>query len=367
MNNNRRYLLYFLLLIPVLFLLWYFRSIVVYVLAAGVLSLVGRPLVRFLQKPVYKNLHLPGFLAALIYLLLVWAMFFGFFWLFVPVVVGEAKNLSAINVTELFQRLAAPVAHIQSVAARRFGIDSGDFSIQDFLTRQFTSILNMEKVSGIFSSLAGFIGTSVIAAFSVTFISFFLLKEKGLLNRLVSALVPEDMFPRVERALNSIQKLLRRYFTGLFFEVLGVSVLVSAGMLVTGLSLTQAMLIGLFAGILNIIPYLGPVIGICFGLFIGAVSHLQAGPIEALPVHLFWMFLVFLVVQFIDNWIFQPLIYAGSVHAHPLEIFLVILAGATVAGIPGMIVAVPVYTVLRVLAREFLSEFRIVQKLTRKL
>jgi predicted PurR-regulated permease PerM len=365
--NKQRYIFYFIIFILLLLLAWYFRTILLYVLLAGIVSLIGRPVVRFLQKPVYKNWHLPAFVAAAIYLLIVWALLFGFFYLFVPVVITEAKNLSSVNSSELLLRLSAPLVKFQEDGARLLGITVTGFSAQEFLASQLGKILNMSTVSGIFSSLTGFIGNSAIAAFSVTFISFFFLKEETLGINYLYAMIPEQVLPKVQRAMESIRKLLLRYFAGLLLEVVSVSILVTVGMLIVGLSLTQAMLIGLFAGILNMIPYIGPLIGICFGLFIGAVSQLQVLPPESLPLHLFWMLVVFLAVQLIDNLVFQPLIYSGSVHAHPLEIFLVILAGATVAGIPGMIAAVPTYTVLRVLAGEFLAEFRIVKKLTDKL
>ncbi|MBA3971471.1 MAG: AI-2E family transporter [Bacteroidetes bacterium] len=74
--------------------------------------------------------------------------------------------------------------------------------------------------------------------------------------------------------------------------------------------------------------------------------------------------LTFLAIQLIDAIIFQPLVISNIVKAHPLEIFLVILIAGTLAGIGGMIVAVPVYTILRIIAKEFLNNFKIVQKLT---
>ena len=80
-----------------------------------------------------------------------------------------------------------------------------------------------------------------------------------------------------------------------------------------------------------------------------------------------FMIIVFGSVQIIDNILFQPLIYSSSVKAHPLEIFLVILAAASLAGILGMILAIPVYTILRVIAKEFFDNMKIVKKLTENL
>jgi len=70
------------------------------------------------------------------------------------------------------------------------------------------------------------------------------------------------------------------------------------------------------------------------------------------------------ITNLIDNIVFQPVIFSNSVKAHPLEIFIVVLASGFAAGIPGMILGIPTYTVLRVFAREFFYNFKAVQKIT---
>ena len=82
---------------------------------------------------------------------------------------------------------------------------------------------------------------------------------------------------------------------------------------------------------------------------------------------LIYMAIVFAITQLIDNIVLQPLIYGNSVHAHPLEIFLVILLAGSMAGIPGMILAIPGYTVLRVILREFFNKYKLVETLTKNL
>ena len=115
---------------------------------------------------------------------------------------------------------------------------------------------------------------------------------------------------------------------------------------------------------MNIIPYLGPIIGTLIALTLGVTSTLTSGAYnELLPV-LIKIAGVQLGANFIDNNILVPLIYSKSVKSHPLEIFFVIIMGGSLAGLLGMLLAVPVYTVLRVIAKEFLHQFRVVQKLT---
>jgi len=129
----------------------------------------------------------------------------------------------------------------------------------------------------------------------------------------------------------------------------------------------NALLIGFFGGIMNVIPYLGPVIGAIVGVLLAVTTSLSYGLYaETVPL-IFIVLGVFASANLIDNIVLQPLIYSNSVKAHPVEIFLVILIAGSMAGIPGMILAIPSYTVLRIIAKEFLSQFRVVQKLTKNI
>ena len=143
--------------------------------------------------------------------------------------------------------------------------------------------------------------------------------------------------------------------------------LVTLGMTIIGVGFRHGVVIGLVAAVLNIIPYLGPWIGAAIGVVLGVASHLYLDfSTELLPL-IGYMVAVFTVVQITDNAIFQPVIFGTSVKAHPLEIFIVIIVAASLAGVVGMILAIPAYTVLRVFAKEFFNNFRVIQKLTEKI
>jgi predicted PurR-regulated permease PerM len=140
-----------------------------------------------------------------------------------------------------------------------------------------------------------------------------------------------------------------------------------AGLSIAGIGFSHAVLIGLVSGILNVIPYIGPIIGVIFGLCVGVATHVEMDPYTVMLPAVVYTGVVMVITQVIDNVVLQPLIYGNSVHAHPLEIFLVILAAGHVAGIAGMILAIPVYTVLRVVSREFFSKYKLVKSLTKGL
>ena len=180
-------------------------------------------------------------------------------------------------------------------------------------------------------------------------------------------MVPDKYDSRVKLAMIKSQRLLTRYFIGLFIEVLLVATLVTIGMLIVGLEFQHAITIGFIAGMLNVIPYVGPIIGAIFGIIIAAAVNLDLDLYTQLIPLIGYSALVFAIVQLSDNIIFQPLIYSNSVSAHPLEIFIVILAAGSMAGIGGMILAVPVYTIFRIFGGTFLTNFKVINSLTKHL
>jgi predicted PurR-regulated permease PerM len=111
----------------------------------------------------------------------------------------------------------------------------------------------------------------------------------------------------------------------------------------------------------------GPLIGAFFGMLVGLIVYLQAPVDMSFLSFMLAIALIYVIVQTTDNIVFQPLIFSNSVKAHPLEIFIVILGAGYLAGIVGMFLAIPVYTILRVLAREFFYNYRVVQKITGRL
>ena len=183
----------------------------------------------------------------------------------------------------------------------------------------------------------------------------------------VLLIVPTEFEEKVGNILNSISYLLRRYFIGIILEVFMVMMLDTLGLTIIGIGFNHAIVIGMFCGMFNVIPYLGPWMGSAVGLLIGLALHFNADFMSYTLPLLGLMTVVFVAVQLIDNILFQPLIYSSSVKSHPLEIFLVIMAAGSLAGVLGMFLAIPVYTIIRVIAKEFFDNMKLVRKLTESL
>jgi len=126
----------------------------------------------------------------------------------------------------------------------------------------------------------------------------------------------------------------------------------------------NAWLIGFFAGMVNIVPYLGPWIGAGFGVLMTITANVDMDFTTQILPMLIQMAAVFGITQLIDNFLISPMVFSNRVIAHPLEIFIVVLLGAKIGGLVGMIIAIPMYTILRVLAGVFLIEFKVVQRIT---
>ena len=168
------------------------------------------------------------------------------------------------------------------------------------------------------------------------------------------------------KSLGDIEGLLSRYFVGLLIEMTGVALLDFLGLwIIARLGFSNALGIAFIAGILNVIPYVGPLVGEVVGVVLAVI--LKYGTGVGLGVNI-WVFAlivlaIMLTTQLVDNFVYQPLIYSTSIKASPLEIFIVILLAGHIGGVVGMLVAIPAYTVVRVIASRFFPDLKLVKRL----
>jgi len=350
-----------------IFLFWYFRNIVAYVLIAGVISLVGRPVVDQLNSIHIKKLSFPKALSALLTLVLIWCLIILFFAVFIPLISAQIQTLSTIDSRAIVALAQEQLGRLETLLRTVNRDLPADMSVIDMAAQQVSEVLNISFIQNFVGSTMGILGNIAVAAFSISFIAFFFLKDESSFYETIMIIVPEKYEDKMARALSSIKRLLIRYFIGIIAESTCILIIVAIGMSIIGMSFQQALVMGLIVGILNIIPYVGPWIGGAIVIVMGIASQLNGGVDIPIANLIIYMVIVIAVAQLLDNNILQPLIYSKSVSAHPLEVFIVILAAGSFAGIPGMILAIPTYTVLRVLAREFLNNFSAVKKITSSL
>lgn len=343
------------------YLAWIFSDILVYVLIAGVMSFIGHPVVKLFDKVHIRNFKMPHVLSAILTLIVLVAIFTSLFIIFVPVINRQALVISSIDFQFLGEQLEKPLYEMEAMMIKYNLLENG-VTLEALIASELESLVNMTSAKSIFGNVVGFAGSLFIGIFSVIFMTFFFLRDNQLFYNGIMLFVPTRFEDKGAIILNDTRRLLSRYFVGLSIELLTMMTLITIGLTFFGVE--SALLIGFLGGLMNVIPYLGPIIGTAMGVLIGATSNLSQGMYEdILPISTIIVG-TFLVVNLIDNMILQPLIYSTSVKAHPIEIFLVILMAGSLAGIPGMILAIPGYTVLRIIAKQFFSQSKLVQKIT---
>jgi len=337
--------------------LWEIQSVLLYIGFAAVLSLVGRPIVLFLRD----RLMLPNTLAVIVTLIILFTIIIGAILLIIPVIAEQGENISKINIEEVKSNLEV----LNDQISDYFGIEKVNVleRIQslDFVRNNITTELVPQFVNGFFGTLGSF----MIGLFSILFIAFFLLKDSRLLLEGVLVFSKKGNEGQFLRAFTKIKQLLSRYFIGLIFQILILFVLY--GILLLSLGTENALIIAFFCALLNLIPYLGPAIGYFLMCAFVISDNLGANFTDIILPQLIIVSIGYGIIQMIDNFLNQPLIFGKSVKSHPLEIFIIILIAGLVFGIIGLVLAVPTYTAIKVISKEFLSEYKIVKKLTQNL
>ncbi len=347
------------------FVAWYFRSVLLYIGMAAVVSIIGKPIVRRICKLRIKKFSIPRWLATGLALILIMCVCLSIFLLLAPIVGEFTVLINNIDVSSLGSHASDSLHNLNRFIVEHIPNIDPDFKIQVFLFEYLKKFLSLGTFTGIIASFTSFIVDFGIALFSVIFMAFFFILNEGSITKVLTYIFPDEYTDKIIKSGASINHLLSRYFVGIFLESLCISIINSCALIfIVKMDTELAIVVGVASGILNIIPYVGPFIGDALALVMGLLVYINSGVEMPLIIYLGIILLIFCITQFIDNFVFQPVIYSNSVKSHPLEIFIVILLAGQIGGVFGILLATPLYTVLRVIAREFLSDFKIVQKLT---
>ena len=349
-------------------LCWYFRSVLVYILLAVVVSLIGKPLMTLLQKITIKGRKAPDWILAAFTIILLMVIFTAVITMIVPVVSGIVKNISLTNIEDAARRVAIPLADFNTFLISTFPKLGSDFRIEVVAVQELQKLFDPSAFSSMIGSAASFVTDLGIGIFSVVFISFFFIKDDGLFTSMVAALVPDKHENNAAQAIADIGNLLSRYFIGVLIEILGVALLNFLGLLfIARLGADAALGIAFLTGLLNVIPYVGPLFGGLLGTILGLVLKYSSTNPVGLDVN-FWIFTIiltaiFCTTQLVDNFLYQPVIYSTSIKAKPLEIFIVLLVVGHIGGPISMIAAIPSYTAVRVIAFRFFRKIKAIRRL----
>lgn len=336
------------------------RGMIVYLVVGAILTVMGKPIVRKLHSIQLGKFRIPLWICSILTIVIFASILVGGASLLIPELVSEITMLSKIDYNSVFKHFEGSISAVQTLIQ--------DWNIlpevsESDLRDSMAEIFNLHTIRSTFGTLVGGLGNVGIAMFSIIFILFFFLKEQRLADAFIENFVNAKYTKSVEAVIPKVKKTLTRYFIGLTIQLAVIFTLVYLGLSLIGIQ--NAVVIALFAATMNVIPYIGPIIGIGFGLVLGLGQELAIDPSIDILLTTGKILSVFVVIQLLDNIVSQPLIFSNSINAHPLEIFIVISIAGTLAGIAGMVIAVPLYSVLRIIAKESKVNVKFIETLSK--
>lgn len=340
------------LLLLLIVLAWYFSNIVLYLFLALIFALIGKPIAEKISTLKVFKRHIPYGLSTLLTMLFFILCFSLILFFFIPILAREAQVIASINYDDLSNNLSYLLNNVQDFMYTNGLIDKHE-TLVGIITGEIKKLVNLTNFSNILGGVVSATGSFLMGLFAVFFLTFFFIKDDIRLDGFAQLLFGKKHAVRLTVVSNKINHLLSRYFIGLLIEIASMIILLYIGMAIFGIK--GALLMAVFGGMLNAIPYLGPIIGaICACLF-GTIDCLSINDYHAIFPTILKIAGTFISANLIDNLVLQPVIYSQSVKAHPVEIFLVIIMGGSLAGIPGMLFAIPVYTIIRTIVIEIFN------------
>jgi predicted PurR-regulated permease PerM len=311
-------------------LLYNYSTLVAYLILAMVLSYILDPLVNNLQRigmnrTLGITLTLSAVITAIIYIST------NVFPLLVEEMLELTNNLD-------IQKIEQIAVDIENRLTQEFTFLPDGF-LKDNVSAISSDLFDLGKLSTVLSDAVGLFTNIFSAVLVVPFAAFFFLKDGTKIRRDVLTLVPNKYFETTLTLIDKIEKRLGLYFRSVFLQSCLVAFSSWATLSVAGLD--NSLSVGISVGIANTIPYFGPIIGYFLSIFI---SIIETGNFSLVLVCM----LAILVVQLLDNLVFQPFLFSRSADMHPVAILFIILIGAETAGILGMLIAIPIATVIKI-------------------
>ena len=352
MKININVVVRFFAILLVLALAWYFSDLVLYIFLAFIFSLIGKPIAQKISSiRIYKH-HIPYGISALLTMLFFILFFVMILLFFVPMLTRETQRIAGINYDDLSRNLSYLLDNVQDFLYNNNLMDHNE-TLVGLVTGEIRELASLTNFSSLLGGIMSATGSFLMGLFAVFFITFFIIKDDIRLDGLAQLLIGDQYTARLTVVSEKITHLLSRYYIGLLIEIASMITLLYIGMAIFGIR--GALLMAFFGGMLNAIPYLGPLIGILCSCLFGVVDCLGANDYHMILPAMLEIAGVFIVANLIDNLVLQPFIYSQSVKAHPIEIFMVIIMGGSFAGVMGMLFAIPVYTMIRTIVIELFN------------
>jgi len=321
-------LLKILFIIVIVYFLYYIRGILLLVFVALILSSAFEPWVDWLQRR-----RLPRTIGIILIYLAALIIIFSSIVLIITPISAEINDLSR-DFPIYWSKLSALLQNFQSYSAShglRQNIENTIASLQQSLSL---------AAGGAFGLMISFFG-GLVSIFIVLVMTFYLTAENQLLKRTIRSWLPAHYQPYSTNLINRLQEKLGWWLRGQLALCLIIFFMCWAGLSILGVK--YALVLALFAGVTELIPYLGPFVGALPAAFIAFTQSPLLGIL---------VILLYFVIQQLENYLIVPKVMQKAVGLNPLIIIIAILIGAKLAGIAGIILAVPVTTAASILVKD---------------
>ena len=320
-----------------LFFLIKINVVIVYIVISMVLALILSPFTSLLKSKLKFN-NLFASITSLFFLLIIMIVVIG---AFIPLIIEQSKNLSLLNNSQLKSNIENLIVNVSEY------FSSNNLTIYDFLS-EFTllSDIDFAFIPKLLNYIISEVGSIGIGLLSILFITFFFIKDGDLILKKINNLLPKKIKKNFLDSVSKIKVLLSRYFIGISVQIFSLFVLYSIMLSIIGIN--NALVIAFLCALLNIIPYIGPLISIVLMAVLTMTNYIDSMLIKEMLSNVGYIFIGFSIVQLIDNFLIQPYIFSKSVKSHPLEVFIVIISSGILFGIIGLIIAIPLYTAIKV-------------------
>ena len=313
-----------------IFLFWKLSFLFAYIFISLIFSIILFPInKKFINHGLNKTI------ASLVCLCIIFFIIIGIGFLLYPLIYEEIKIINSNLDTNNFTKFINQFISNTNEYLLSYGIDS------QIKSDDIISLLPITSFTTLFDSIFSILGNIFLASFSILFMTFFMLRDSYVIKEKIHNILT-NYLTDVDGKMISIVYYLRRYFSGLGFQLFILFSCYAIGLKI--FNIEYALAIAFFAALINIIPYIGPIIGFSFAAIIIS-SHTG---IDLLPITLLKTFILFGIIQTADNFIFQPLIFAKSLQVHPLEIFIIVLSAGMLGGILWMLLAIPSYALIKI-------------------
>lgn len=328
-----RFFLTVLFIVFIAILFPFVKDVLIMFIIAWLLSILLSPVVNFLERKGLKR----GW-AILVVMILILALVGFSFSLIIPGIIRTVEALTSKLQSNVISELSMK---IESFFERNFNNAELARNVTARLNEIGVNLLN--GLGEFFKNVGAFLASIVI----VPVITFFLIKDSRQFKRAIISKVPNKYFELSLNILHKVENQVGRYIQGQAIDALIVGLLSILGLFLINVRFDNPVphfvFIGMLAGLANMIPYVGPVVGAVPALGTAILNN---------PPHLglvlLWIVIMFILVQAIDNAFVSPLVVSKSVNMHPLTVIIVVIIGGNIAGAIGMLFAVPLTGIVKV-------------------